>query len=71
MSIQYLIGDAVYPTQKGNKIIIHVCNCNNGWGRGFVISLSKRWKEPEIQFRTLFNNKPEKNGQTFLDLLKW
>jgi O-acetyl-ADP-ribose deacetylase (regulator of RNase III) len=52
--IKYVEGDATQPKAKGNKIIAHVCNDIGGWGRGFVLSLSKRWKEPEQMYRRWF-----------------
>ena len=51
MNINYIIGDATHPIGEGQKIIVHVCNDIGGWGRGFVLSLSKRWKEPEKLYR--------------------
>lgn len=30
---------------------MHVCNDRGGWGAGFVLALSKRWSEPEGQYR--------------------
>ncbi len=50
-TITYLKGDATSPQSKGNKIIAHICNDIGGWGKGFVLALSKRWKEPEVAFR--------------------
>jgi O-acetyl-ADP-ribose deacetylase (regulator of RNase III) len=51
MSISYISGDATQPTGEGPKIIVHVCNDIGGWGRGFVLALSKRWPEPEQHYR--------------------
>jgi O-acetyl-ADP-ribose deacetylase (regulator of RNase III) len=51
MSIQYVIGDATQPVGEGPKIIVHVCNDIGGWGRGFVMAISKRWPEPEERYR--------------------
>ncbi|MFN8888392.1 MAG: hypothetical protein ACK5WF_13105, partial [Cyclobacteriaceae bacterium] len=51
MDIKYLKGDATQPVGNSNRIIVHVCNDIGGWGKGFVVAVSKRWKEPEIQFR--------------------
>ena len=50
--INYVIGDATYPQGEGNKIICHICNDSGYWGRGFVLALSKRWKEPEEMYRS-------------------
>ncbi|MER5862976.1 macro domain-containing protein [Kitasatospora sp. NPDC002040] len=49
--ISYLKGDASAPQGKGVKVIAHVCNDLGGWGKGFVLALSKRWPEPERAFR--------------------
>ena len=49
--IQYVTGDATDPKTPGTKIIAHVCNDIGGWGRGFVLSVSKRWSEPEKSYR--------------------
>jgi len=49
--IKYIIGDATQPVGEGEKLILHCCNDVGGWGRGFVLSLSKRWKEPEKVYR--------------------
>lgn len=51
MEIIYLKGDATAPLAEGNKIIVHVCNDIGGWGKGFVMALSKKWKEPEEAYR--------------------
>ena len=51
--IIYVRGDATAPIGNGKKIIAHICNdCVPGkWGAGFVLSLSRRWKEPEREYR--------------------
>lgn len=49
--LYYKIGDATAPEGEGKKIIAHVCNDVGGWGRGFVLAISKRWPEPEEAFR--------------------
>jgi len=49
--IHYLTGDATQPIGEGNKILCHICNNENKWGRGFVLAISKRWKQPEISYR--------------------
>jgi len=55
-NITYLQGDATQPQGSGNKIIVHVCNDIGGWGKGFVLALSKRWKKPEKQFRAWYKS---------------
>lgn len=49
--ISYVIGDATRPEVQGNGIICHVCNDIGAWGKGFVLAISKRWKQPEARFR--------------------
>jgi O-acetyl-ADP-ribose deacetylase (regulator of RNase III) len=49
--ITYLTGDATDPQTPGTKVIAHVCNDEGKWGRGFVLSVSKRWSEPEADYR--------------------
>jgi O-acetyl-ADP-ribose deacetylase (regulator of RNase III) len=49
--INYIKGDATQPQAKGNKVIAHVCNDLGGWGKGFVLAVSKRWPEPEAAYR--------------------
>jgi O-acetyl-ADP-ribose deacetylase (regulator of RNase III) len=52
--ISYLVGDATAPKTPGPKIIVHVCNDIGAWGKGFVMALSKRWSEPESQYKTWY-----------------
>ncbi|GHH28530.1 Appr-1-p processing protein [Streptomyces rubradiris] len=49
--IMYVRGDATVPSGEGAKVIAHVCNDTGGWGRGFVLALSRRWREPEAAYR--------------------
>jgi len=49
--IEYIDGDSTCPQSKGNKIIAHVCNTYGGWGKGFVLAVSKKWEEPEREYR--------------------
>jgi len=51
MSIVYRLGDATRPVGDGPKVIVHVCNDVGGWGKGFVLAISKRWCEPEREYR--------------------
>jgi O-acetyl-ADP-ribose deacetylase (regulator of RNase III) len=50
-SITYIKGDATCPQAKGAKVICHVCNDVGGWGKGFVLALSRRWDQPERAYR--------------------
>lgn len=49
--INYAIGDATAPYGNGVRFIAHVCNNRGGWGRGFVVALSERNKNPEDCYR--------------------
>ncbi|MET7397262.1 macro domain-containing protein [Dactylosporangium sp. NPDC005572] len=49
--ISYVRGDATNPQAAGPKIIAHVCNDLGGWGKGFVLAISRRWPEPERDYR--------------------
>jgi O-acetyl-ADP-ribose deacetylase (regulator of RNase III) len=57
MKLEYIKGDATLPAGNGNKIIVHVCNDMGGWGRGFVLALSARWKAPEERYREWYQSK--------------
>lgn len=57
MTITYLKGDATSPQTPGNKIICHICNDVGGWGKGFVLALSKKWPQPEKDYREWHRNK--------------
>jgi len=54
LNINYVIGDATQPIGDGAKIIVHVCNDIGGWGRGFVLALTKKWPESEQRYRAWF-----------------
>ncbi|GIH15332.1 macro domain-containing protein [Rugosimonospora africana] len=49
--LRYLTGDASSPQASGPKIIGHICNDLGGWGKGFVLAVSRRWPEPERDYR--------------------
>jgi hypothetical protein len=49
--INYISGDATVPVGSGKKFIVHCCNDVGGWGAGFVIALSNKWKAPEQSYR--------------------
>jgi O-acetyl-ADP-ribose deacetylase (regulator of RNase III) len=48
--LSYLKGDATEPIQE-NVLICHIVNNLGMWGSGFVLALSKKWKEPEREYR--------------------
>lgn len=60
MKINYLNGDATNPVGEDNRIIVHICNDIGGWGKGFVLAISKRWKSPEQSYRLWY-----KSGENF------
>lgn len=49
--LHYLTGDATLPQGDGPKIIVHICNDIGAWGAGFVLALSRRYPEPETEYR--------------------
>ncbi|UFR01063.1 macro domain-containing protein [Streptomyces sp. Go40/10] len=55
--ITYVRGDATAPSVKGAKVIAHVCNDVGGWGKGFVLALSRRWPEPEAAYRAWYRDR--------------
>ncbi len=58
--IIYLKGDATSPQASGIKVIAHISNDIGGWGKGFVLAISKRWSEPEKAYR-LWHRERAKN----------
>jgi len=51
MPLTIVRGDATRLTGDGPKIIAHVCNDIGAWGRGFVLAISRRWPQPERDYR--------------------
>jgi len=49
--IEYLVGDATHPNGPDVKIIAHVVNDIGRWGRGFVLSVTKRYPVAEHAYR--------------------
>ncbi len=54
--IQYVKGDATQPQGPGHKYIIHICNILGGWGAGFVLAVSQKWRKPEMAYRNWFRD---------------
>lgn len=52
--LQYVEGDATQPQGVSNKAILHICNDVGAWGAGFVVALSKRWRQPENTYRDTY-----------------
>ncbi len=59
--ITYVKGDATAPQGDGPRLIMHVCNSVGGWGAGFVVAISKRWREPEEAYRAWYRDKVHPN----------
>ncbi len=59
--IKYIKGDATVPQAKGVKIIAHICNDIGGWGKGFVLAISKRWSAPEAAYRKWHRERAKNN----------
>ena len=55
--IHFLKGDATKSQAAGKKLIVHICNDMGGWGKGFVVAISKKWKAPEEDFRDQYKNR--------------
>lgn len=52
MPIHEMTGDATRPVQtEGNLVVAHVVNDCGGWGKGFVLAVSKRWPQAEKDYR--------------------
>ena len=54
-TLKIVEGDATSPQKTApNEIVVipHVCNNESGWGKGFVLALSKKWEKPELVYRT-------------------
>ena len=54
-------GDATKPTLEIGEIAVipHVCNNEKIWGGGFVIALSKKWIEPEKEYKEYIHHNME------------
>lgn len=57
--LNFIKGDATSPQAAGPKLIAHICNDKGGWGKGFVVAISKRWPEPEAAYREWHKNRVE------------
>jgi O-acetyl-ADP-ribose deacetylase (regulator of RNase III) len=68
--IQYVIGDATQPVGNGPKVIAHICNNKGGWGKGFVLAVSNRWKGPEVEYRKWFKQSNSNFGLGKVQVVK-
>lgn len=62
--INYIKGDATNPIGNNTHIIVHICNDVGGWGRGFVMAISKRWEQPEMEYRNWFKHQESEQTDT-------
>ncbi|GAA4587513.1 macro domain-containing protein [Actinoplanes octamycinicus] len=60
--LRIIKGDATSPQATGPKIVAHICNDLGGWGKGFVLAVSRRWPEPERAYRKWHR---ERSGNDF------
>ncbi|GAA2085128.1 macro domain-containing protein [Actinomadura alba] len=58
-ALRIIKGDATSPQATGPKIVAHVCNDRGGWGKGFVLAISRRWPEPEREYRSWHRERAE------------
>lgn len=59
--IRYVRGDATQPICKP-AIITHICNDFGGWGSGFVVAISRRWRQPESVYRLKYQQARSENS---------
>ena len=59
MAIQYVTGDATAPLGSGPRVLVHVCNDIGKWGKGFVLAISRRWKQPAEHFKAWYRGETE------------
>jgi len=65
----YKVGDATNPcVESGTRIIIHICNSIGSWGSGFVVALSKKWKQPEMLYKQWFSQRAFLKGNDAFQL---
>ncbi len=69
--IHFLKGDATNPHARGKKLIVHICNDAGGWGKGFVVAISKKWTAPEAAFREQYKNRINPNSEFKLGAVRF
>jgi O-acetyl-ADP-ribose deacetylase (regulator of RNase III) len=55
--IRYVTGDATQLIGVGPRVVVHVCNDVGKWGAGFVLALSRRWREPEAAYKAWYRSR--------------
>ena len=59
--VRYVTGDATSPDAWGPVVIAHVCNDAGAWGAGFVTAVSRRWPQPEHDYRAWYRKRDRNN----------
>lgn len=59
MEIPYIKGDVTAPVGSGVEVITHICNDIGGWGKEFVLVLSKKWEVPEEAYHQWYKSQEE------------
>ena len=49
--LQFSTGDATAVSDRP-AVIAQICNDIGAWGRGFVLAISKQWRQPEKNYRS-------------------
>jgi O-acetyl-ADP-ribose deacetylase (regulator of RNase III) len=57
LPLTIITGDATSPQAAGPKVVAHVCNDVGGWGKGFVLAVSRRWPQPEQDYRAWYRGR--------------
>ena len=70
ISIKYLHGDATLPHNNSRtvSVICHCCNAFGGWGRGFVLALSRRYPKVKVDYQ-LFCSPYQRSNKLRNDLM--
>ena len=60
MPIHFIKGDATNPIDYNDKreqikLIVHICNDVNRFGKGFVAALAKKWPQTKASFHAMTN----------------
>lgn len=69
-AVRYVTGDATAPEGNGLKVIAHCCNNVGGWGKGFVVALSKKWQRPEREYRDWYKIHGDVKFRTMLGAMQ-
>lgn len=54
--IHYVVGDATAPVGEHPCVIAHVCNDRGVWGAGFSGAVTRRWRQPEQDYRRWYRD---------------